>query len=66
MRNLKRSNMIINIPSPYAFSWMNINHLDQLNSNKYPEIKLLIDRLQAWDRRAEANSLGSWYFCNFL
>ncbi|MDA8611524.1 penicillin acylase family protein [Flavobacteriaceae bacterium] len=52
-------------PIPYAFSWMNINHLDQLNSNNYPEIKLLIDRLQAWDRGAEANSLGAGAFAIF-
>ena len=49
-------------PKPYNFSWMNINHLDQLDSNKYPEIKILIERLQQWNRKANPNSLGAGTF----
>ena len=49
-------------PRPYAFNWMNINHLDALNSSDYPDIQQLIERLQAWDRKAEASSLGAGTF----
>ena len=53
-------------PKPYVFNWMDINYLDKLEPNQYPEIKSLIERLQAWDRKAEPNSLGSRYFCSVI
>lgn len=49
-------------PKPYVFNWMDINYLDKLEPNQYPEIKSLIERLQAWDRKAEPNSLGAGTF----
>ena len=49
-------------PKPYVFNWMNINYLDKLEPNQYPEIKSLIERLQVWDRKAEPNSLGAGTF----
>lgn len=50
------------LPKPYAYSWMNINHLDRLDASKYPDISELIIRLQKWDRKAEANSIGAGTF----
>jgi len=49
-------------PKPYAFNWMDINYLDQLDPRRYPEIKTLIERLQSWDRKAAPNSLGAGTF----
>jgi len=52
-------------PKPYRFNWMNIDYLDQLESKQYPEIATLIERLQSWDRKAAANSLGAGTFAVF-
>ena len=50
------------LPKPYTYSWMNINHLDQLDASKYPEISDLIERLQQWDRKADAQSIPAGTF----
>ena len=50
---------------PYAFSWMNINHLDLINPDAYPEVKNLIIALQRWDRKADSNSIGAGIFAVF-
>lgn len=47
------------LPRPYVYSWMDINHLDRLNAEKYPEVAELIKRLQRWDRKATANSIAA-------
>lgn len=47
------------LPRPYVYSWMDINHLDRLNAEKYPEVAELIKRLQTWDRKATANSIAA-------
>lgn len=52
-------------PKPYAFSWMDINHLDKLDSKKYPDLSELIEILQNWDRKADANSIGAGVFAVF-
>jgi acyl-homoserine-lactone acylase len=52
-------------PKPYAFSWMDINHLEGLDAEKYPLLKVLIERLQQWDRKAIASSLGAGIFAVF-
>ena len=52
-------------PKPYAFSWMNINHLDRLNPEAYPEVSSLINSLQTWDRKADATSVGAGIFAVF-
>lgn len=49
-------------PKPYNFNWMDINYLDLLDPAKYPDVALLIKRLQAWDRKASATSLGAGTF----
>ena len=50
------------LPTPMVFSWMDINHLFALEAEKYPDIASLIHRLQNWDRKAEATSLGAGTF----
>ena len=52
-------------PKPYHFSWMNINYLDQINPQKYPDIEDLINLLQNWDRKADADSYGAGAFAIF-
>ena len=52
-------------PKPYAFSWMDINHLERLEAENYPKLKVLIERLQQWDRKAIASSLGAGTFAIF-
>ena len=52
-------------PKPYAFSWMDINHLERLEAENYPNLKVLIERLQQWDRKAIASSLGAGTFAIF-
>jgi len=52
-------------PKPYAFSWMDINYLERLEAGNYPNLKVLIERLQQWDRKAIATSLGAGTFAVF-
>lgn len=52
-------------PKPYQFNWMNIDRLDKINPDKYPEISTLIIRLQKWDRKTNVNSLGAGTFAVF-
>lgn len=52
-------------PTPYVFSWMDINHLDNLEAEKYPDVSELIQILQNWDRKADANSIGAGVFAVF-
>jgi len=52
-------------PKPYNFNWMNINHLDRLEPENYPEVEMLIEELQRWDRKADPNSIGAGVFAVF-
>ena len=47
---------------PYTFNWMDIHYLELLDAKKYPDIEMLIERLQAWDRKANKNSFGAGTF----
>ncbi len=49
-------------PTP-IFCPFEINDIFEYNSPDYPEIKDLIDIIQAWDRKADTNSIGAaqWY-----
>ncbi len=49
-------------PKPYHFSWMDINHLDKLKSKSFPDIAILIENLQNWDRKANISSIGAGTF----
>tara|TARA_B100000963_G_scaffold62007_1_gene50082 strand:- start:31537 stop:33600 length:2064 start_codon:yes stop_codon:yes gene_type:complete len=63
--NFKKIKYDRKYPIPYNFSWMNINHLENLDPKKYPDISDLIIRLQKWDRNADSNSLGAGTFAVF-
>ncbi|MEK9740837.1 MAG: penicillin acylase family protein [Flavobacteriaceae bacterium] len=52
-------------PKPYVFSWMNLNHLDLMDPEQYSEITPLLQRLQAWDRKADPDSFGAGTFAIF-
>lgn len=52
-------------PTPYHFSWIDINYLDKIDAQKYPDIKELIEQLQGWDRKADASSYGAGTFAIF-
>ena len=47
------------LPTPTVYSWMDINELFTLEPKDHPEIENLINRIQKWDRKADANSLGA-------
>ena len=49
-------------PKPYNFSWMDINHLDKLDSKSFPDIATLIENLQNWDRKGNSKSIGAGTF----
>ena len=49
-------------PKPYHFSWMDINHLDKLDSKSFPDIATLIENLQNWDRKSTRSSIGAGTF----
>ena len=49
-------------PRPYTFNLMDIHYLELLDAKKYPDIEMLIERLQAWDRKANKNSFGAGTF----
>ena len=52
-------------PKPYVFSWMNLNHLDLMDPEQYSEVTPLLQRLQAWDRKADPDSFGAGTFAIF-
>ena len=47
------------LPKPFVYSWMNINYLEKMNADQFPEIRELILRVQNWDRKATVTSLGA-------
>ena len=61
-QDFKRIKYDHSYPKPYHFSWMNIDYLDLIKPEDYPEIEKLISRVQNWDRKAVANSLGAGTF----
>ncbi len=52
-------------PQPFQFNFMNINGLYRIDAARYPDIQHLIERLQNWDKKATANSLGAATFALF-
>ncbi|MBT6567304.1 MAG: acylase [Flavobacteriales bacterium] len=52
-------------PTPFQYSFMNINALSTLEASKYPKLKVLIERIQNWDRYTNPNSLGAGAFAVF-
>ena len=49
-------------PKDFHFSWMNIDALNSIEASKYPDIAPLIERIQQWDRKTDATSLGAGAF----
>ncbi len=47
------------LPTPLAYSWMDINTIFDINPNKYPEISNILKQIQQWDRKANADSYGA-------
>ncbi len=47
------------LPKPFVYSWMNINYLEKMEADQYPEISDLVRRVQNWDRKATATSIGA-------
>ena len=52
-------------PAVMNFSWMDINALFDIDSKKYPDIAPLIERIQNWDRKTDATSIGAGSFAVF-
>ena len=44
---------------------MDLHYLENLDPQQYPDIKLLITRIQNWDRKANSNSFGAGAFAVF-
>lgn len=49
-------------PAIMNFSWMDINALFDIDPKKYPDIAPLIERIQNWDRKTDATSIGAGSF----
>jgi len=47
------------LPTPMAYSWMDINALFDIKADKYPEIRDILIDIQQWDRKADVNSIGA-------
>jgi len=47
------------LPKPFVYSWVNINYLEKMNADQFPKIRELILRVQNWDRKATATSVGA-------
>ena len=47
------------LPTPLAYSWMNVNALFDIDPNKYPDISDILIEIQNWDRKADVNSYGA-------
>ena len=61
-KKLKYDNQL---PEKLNYSWMDINSLFDIKAELYPDIQILIKRIQNWDKKAEINSLGAGAFLIF-
>ncbi len=61
-KDFKRIKYDRKYPKKMNFSWMDINALFEIDSKRYPDIASLIQRIQNWDRKADANSMGAGTF----
>jgi len=46
-------------PTPFKYSWMNIDSLFTLRAKDHPQVASIITQIQNWDREADANSYGA-------
>ena len=52
-------------PTPFRFTYMDINAITTLDPSEYPEVKVLLERIQQWDRYTHSNSMGAGTFAIF-
>ena len=52
-------------PTPFRFTYMDINAITTLDPSEYPEVKVLLERIQQWDRYTHSNSMGAGAFAIF-
>tara|TARA_Y100000768_G_scaffold283106_1_gene217768 strand:- start:2378 stop:4471 length:2094 start_codon:yes stop_codon:yes gene_type:complete len=50
------------LPTPMAYSWMDINALFDIDPMRYPDIRNILTEIQNWDRKADVNSYGAGAF----
>ena len=46
-------------PKKFNYSFMNIDSLFLIDSDKYPDLKSIIKEIQLWDRKTDADSYGA-------
>ena len=64
-KDFKRMKYDRQYPAVMNFSWMDINALFDIDSRKYPDIAPLIERIQNWDKKTDATSIGAGSFAVF-
>ncbi|MDG2371255.1 MAG: penicillin acylase family protein [Flavobacteriaceae bacterium] len=47
------------LPTPLAYTWMDINALFEIKADEYPEIRDILIDIQQWDRKTDINSIGA-------
>ncbi len=47
------------LPTPLAYSWMDINALFEIDPSIYPDISNILTEIQNWNRKADVNSYGA-------
>jgi len=47
------------LPTPLAYSWMDINTLFEIDPSIYPDISNILIEIQNWNRKADVNSYGA-------
>ena len=52
-------------PTPFRFTYMDINAITTFDPSEYPEVKVLLERIQQWDRFTHSSSLGAGTFAIF-
>ena len=52
-------------PTPFAFNFVDVNKIMEMNAQDYPDISDLILEIQNWDRSTNSDSLGAGIFAIF-
>ena len=52
-------------PTPFTYSFMNVNNLFEMKPGDYPEIKELLIEIQNWDRKTNVESVGAGTYAMF-
>ena len=51
-------------PKPFQFNYVDINAIDSISAANYPELSVLINEIQNWDRKADIDSYGAGAFAS--